>query len=153
MAFDASVIPDPPHLPCTRLSTQSKSRVDVHSVSEDIFSQLALLESEVVFRLSNAANGKRNAALAPPPMDTLRLLHPLCFAMPLLGIPGEINLDEMQKRQLGVFMHVSCSPQALRLEEPDCILSAKESCKPSAGEITLDEMQKRQLGVFMHVSN
>ena len=79
----------------------------MHSVSEDIFSRLTLLEADLMCRIIGGAKG-----VVPPPVDTLRVLHPLYFAdaavMASAGAGGEMRIhsDEAQKRQLGVFMHV-----------------------------------------------
>lgn len=66
--------------------------------------QLLTLESDVLFKLSQP-NG-RQAALAEPPVDTLRVMHPLYFAEPTCH-PGAPDSSDHQKRQLGVFMQVT----------------------------------------------
>ena len=59
---------------------QGKARVDVNAASEQLHTVLVLLESEVVLRV-NAPNGKRQPSLALPPVEALRSLHPLAFAL------------------------------------------------------------------------
>lgn len=85
------------------VDAQNKSRTDVHSVAEELTAQLGVLATEVSYRMSQT-NGKR-AGLPTPPKETLRLLHPLFFAEPLVN-KGHWEADNAQKKQLGVFMHI-----------------------------------------------
>jgi len=83
------------------VQAQTNSRQDVHTVSEHLYTQLCVLETDVLHKLSKQ-NGKK-VDLAVPPSDALRQLHPFFFAEPLVH-PGSPAADEAQKRQLGTFM-------------------------------------------------
>ncbi|EFJ50892.1 NimA-related protein kinase 6 [Volvox carteri f. nagariensis] len=111
------------------VQSQSRTRSDVHSTAAELYEQLVLLSSEVTARLRGKAppttppNGRRASSssaggtsatggpaatsgiMVPPPMDTIRSLHPLYFAEPLVP-PLRSDAGAFQKQQLGAFLHV-----------------------------------------------
>ncbi|GFR43642.1 hypothetical protein Agub_g4743, partial [Astrephomene gubernaculifera] len=106
------------------VQSQSRTRSDVHGAAAELYEQLVLLSSEVAARVkgkappptpptgrrASSASGAAAAAalagsLAPPPLETIRSLHPLYFSEPLVP-PLRSDSDAFQKQQLGAFMHV-----------------------------------------------
>ncbi|GIL47112.1 hypothetical protein Vafri_4022 [Volvox africanus] len=108
------------------VQSQSRTRSDVHSTAIELYEQLMLLSSEVAARLRGKAppttppNGRRSSSsssaaaaapaatsgiMVPPPLDTIRSLHPLYFAEPLVP-PLRSDAGMFQKQQLGTFLHV-----------------------------------------------
>lgn len=83
---------------------QTKTRTDVHSTSEELHSQLLLLEADVMHKVGRQ-NGKR-VELPLLPTDALRQLHPLFFAEPLVQ-PSSPLADSEHKRQLGALMAIA----------------------------------------------
>ncbi|KXZ47461.1 hypothetical protein GPECTOR_35g899 [Gonium pectorale] len=108
------------------VQSQSRTRSDVHGAAAEVYEQLVLLSSEVSERNRGKPppprtppNGKRSAStpasasaaaatsggpLAPPPLSTIRSLHPLYFSDSLVPTVRS-DADAFQKQQLGAFMH------------------------------------------------
>ncbi len=111
------------------VQSQARTRSDVHGAAAEAYETLVLLSGEVAARLRGKAppstppNGLRrtnsssstttsapsagatSGILSPPPLDTIRALHPLYFSEPL--VPSlRSDADMFQKQQLGAFLHV-----------------------------------------------
>ncbi|GAX74762.1 hypothetical protein CEUSTIGMA_g2209.t1 [Chlamydomonas eustigma] len=85
------------------VQAQSITRQDIYSSSEELFCQLSLLESDILYKMRKQ-NGKR-IDIPAPPSSALRQLHPLFFAEPLVS-PAAANAATEQKRQLGAVMAI-----------------------------------------------
>ena len=107
-----------PRLAWFHACIQTKSRQDVHSLSEDLYQQLALMEADVMHKLAKGgagSNGRKGGSntggggaadiLVAPPVEGLRCMHPLYLAERAGHLTAR-DADENQKRQLGVFMQV-----------------------------------------------
>lgn len=127
--------PHPPYtqvwnITSNAVQSQARTRSDVHGAAAEAYETLVLLSGEVAARLRGKAppstppNGLRrtnssssttsapapsagatSGILSPPPLDTIRSLHPLYFSEPL--VPSlRSDADMFQKQQLGAFLHV-----------------------------------------------